>query len=67
MQEVDQVIGILPGSVEADDEVHVAVPLHDSFEALPQLGIAVGILGEGQLVGGRLEVVPEEGGVVPVA
>ena len=37
------------------------------FEALAELGVAVGGLGEGQFGGGGLEVVGEEGGVVSVA
>ena len=67
MQEVDQVIGILPGGVEADNKVNGSVSLDDPFEPLPQLGIAGGILGESKFVGGRLEIVPEEGGVVSIA
>jgi hypothetical protein len=43
------------------------VPLDDAFEPLPQEGIAGGRLGELEFVGGRLEIVLEEGGVVAVA
>src|SRR5262249_1082545 len=67
VQEVKQVLRVLPGDVEADDEVHRPVPLDNTFEALPQEGITRGRLGEGEFVGGRLEVVAEEGSVVTVA
>ncbi len=67
VEEVEEVVGVLPGGVEADDEVDGAVALGDAFEALAELGVAGGGLGEGQFVGGGLEVVAEEGGVVAVA
>jgi hypothetical protein len=37
------------------------------LQSLVQEGIAGGGLGEGQFVGGRLEIVTEEGGVMAVA
>jgi hypothetical protein len=67
MQEVEQVVGILAGSVEADDEVDRTVLLGQAFEALPQEGIAGAGLGELQLGSGGLQVVVEEGGVMAVA
>ena len=45
---MEEVVGVLPGGVEADDEVGRAVPPRDVFEALAQEGIAGGGLGEGQ-------------------
>ena len=56
MQEVEEVVGVLPGGVEADDEVNGAVALGDAFEALAELGIAGGGLDEGQFVGRGLQV-----------
>jgi hypothetical protein len=67
VQEVEQIVGILPGGVEPDDEVAGAVALDDAFEALAEQRVPGGRLGKLQLVGGRLEVVLEEGGVVAVA
>ena len=67
VQEVEQVVGVLAGGVEADDEGDGAVALGDAFEALAEEGVAGGGLGEGEFVGGGLEVVAEEGGVVAVA
>ena len=67
MQEVEEVVGVLSGGIETDDEVNGAVALGNSFEALTELGIAGGGLDEGQLVGGGLQVVAEEGGVVSVS
>ena len=60
-------VGILPGSVETDEEVNEPVALDDAFEPLPEQGVASGGRGELQFVGGGLEVVAEEGGVVAVA
>jgi hypothetical protein len=67
VQEVQEVIGIRSGGIEADDEVHGSVALHDPFEALPELGIAVGVLGEGEFGGSGLQVVVEEGGIMTIA
>ena len=39
----------------------------DLLEACAQLGIAGGGLDELQLAGGRLQIVAQEGGVVPIA
>jgi hypothetical protein len=67
VEEVEQIIGILPGGIEADDERDGAVPLADALEALPEAGIAGGRLRELEFVGGGLEVVAEEGGVVAIS
>jgi hypothetical protein len=67
VEEVQQVVGILPGGVEADDEVNGTLAAGDLFEALAELGVAVGGLGEGEFTGGGLEVVLEEDSVVAVA
>lgn len=67
LQVVLQVVGILPGGVEADDEVHRVFALGDGLEALVELGVAVGSLGEGEFGGGGLEIVAQEGGIVTVA
>ncbi len=65
--EVEEVVGVLPGGVESDDQVEEPVPLDDAFEALAERCGASGRLGDGELGGGGLEVVAEEGGVVAVA
>jgi hypothetical protein len=44
-----------------------AVAQGDALEALAELGVAGGGLGEGEFVGGGLEVVAEEDGAVAVA
>jgi hypothetical protein len=67
MQEVEQVVGILAGRSEADEEVDGAVVLDQALEALAEPGVAGGRLGEWQLGGGGLAILAEEGGLVPVA
>jgi len=67
MQEVQQVVGILPGGVEADDEVNRAMALGDLFEACAELGLASCGFDELEFAGSALEVRAQEGGVVPVA
>ncbi len=67
VEEVEQVVGVLAGGVESDDEVDGSVALGDALEALAELVVSGGGLGEGEFVGGALEVVFEEGGVVAVA
>jgi hypothetical protein len=67
LQEVEQVVGVLPRCIATDDEVNGAVALGDAFEALTELGVAGCGLDEGQFVGRRLQVVAQEGGVVAVA
>jgi hypothetical protein len=63
---VEQIVGILPGRVETDDEVNGAVALDDAFESLAEESVAGGRFGELEFVGGGLEVVAEEGGVVAI-
>jgi hypothetical protein len=67
VKEVEQVVTILPRGIEADDERHRPVAPADAFEALAQLGIADGGLGEGEFLGGRLEIVAEKHGIVAIA
>lgn len=67
VQEVQQVVGVLAGGIEADDEGDIGVTLGEALQALPQGGIADGGLGELQLGGGGLEIVAEEGGIMAVA
>ena len=43
---MQQVVGVLPGGIEADVESDGVVALGELFEALAELGIAAGILGE---------------------
>jgi hypothetical protein len=67
VQEVQQVVGILPGDVEAHCEVDGAELADDLLETRAQLGITDGGFDELQLAGGRLQIVTQEGGVVAVA
>ncbi len=67
VEEVEEVVGVLAGGVESDDEQHGSLPQGDAFQALAEAGVAGGGLGELQFVGGGLEVVLEEGDVVAVA
>src|SRR5262249_13283818 len=67
VQEVEEVVGIRAGGIEADDEVDRAMLLRETFEALPEEGVAGGRLRELQFGGSGLEVVAEAGGVVAVA
>ena len=67
MQEVQQVVGILSGGIDTDDEVDRVIALDDPFESLTELGIARGRLGELQFGRRRLQVVAQERGLVPVA
>ena len=66
-QEVEEVVGVLAGGVEADDEGDGGVSAAMLVESLAELVVAVGGLGEREFGGGGLEVVAEEGGVVAVA
>jgi hypothetical protein len=67
VQEVEQVVGILVGNVEAHCEVDGAEFGNDLFQTGAQLGVAVGGFDELKLADGRLQIVAQEGGVVPVA
>jgi hypothetical protein len=67
LEEVQEIVGVLSGGIKADVEGDDVVSLGDAFESLTQLGVAAGGLGERQLVGGGLEVVAEEDGVMSIA
>src|SRR6202007_2937043 len=64
-----EVVGVLAGGVEADDEVDGAGAgaLGDALEPLSEESVSGGGLGEGQFGGGGLEGVGEAGRVVAVA
>jgi hypothetical protein len=55
---MEQVVRILAGGIEADDELHRTVVLGDAFEPRAEAGRAGGGLGEREFLGGRLKVVP---------
>jgi hypothetical protein len=67
VEEVQEVVGVVAGGVEADGEGDGRVAAGEVLEAAAELGVAVGRLGEEQLGGGGLEVLAQEGGVVAVA
>jgi hypothetical protein len=67
MQAVDEIVGVLSGGIEANEEVDGSVALGDGLEALVEAAVAVGRLDEGEFGGGGLEVVVKEGDVVAVA
>jgi hypothetical protein len=64
---VQQVVGVLPGNIDADQEMHLAMACGDLLQTLAELGIAGAGFGERQFVGGRLKVVAQECRVVAVA
>jgi hypothetical protein len=64
---VHQVVGILPGHIEADVERTESVALGERLEPSAELGVAVSGLGEGEFVGSGLQILLEEGGIVAVA
>ncbi len=66
MQKVQQVVGILPRGIEADEESDMGMSLSDLFETLAELGVALGRLGELKVRRGRLQVVAQEGRIVSV-
>src|SRR5262249_26534693 len=63
VQEVQEVVGVLAGDVEADGEGGVGVAAGQQLQALAQPGVAVGGLGEGQLGTGGVQGGGKEGGV----
>ena len=67
VDEVQQVISVLPRGVQADDERDLAEACGDLLQALAKQGIAGGRFGEGQVGGGRLQVVAKEGGDMAIA
>ena len=64
---MEEVVGILPCGIDADVKMNRAAFGEDSFEPGSELAIAVGALGESEFLGGGLEVIAEEGGIVAVA
>ena len=67
VEEVEEVVGVLAGGIEADDKGDGRVVVGEVFEASAELGVAGGGFGEGEFGGGDLVVVVEEGGIVAVA
>ena len=67
VHEVQEVVSVLPRGVQADDERDLAEACGDLLQALAKQGIAGGRFGEGQVGGGRLQVVPKEGGDMAIA
>ena len=67
VQEVQQVVGILPGDVETHQEVNTAKLADDLLEMRAPLGITGGGFDELQLAGSRLQIVAQESGVVALA
>src|SRR5262249_50794495 len=67
VEELEEVVGILPGGIEANEELGRAVLLGEAVEALAEEGVAGRGLGERQLGSGGLQVPVEEGGIVAVA
>ena len=64
---MEEVVGVLSGSLEADEEGDGGVPLGEEFKPLSEERVAVGGFRELEFGHGRLEVVVEEGGVVSIA
>src|SRR5262249_56392811 len=62
VEEVEEVLGVLAGGVQADDEVGGRVALGDALQALAPEGVAGGGLGGLQLGGGGVGGGPEAGG-----
>jgi hypothetical protein len=67
VQEVQQVVGILPRGIEPDGKVDGAVTLDNLFQPLSEAGVALGRFGELQFRRGRLQVVAQEGRRVSLA
>jgi hypothetical protein len=67
VHEVEQVVSVLTSGVETDDEVDGAVVLGDTIEPLPELAIPLSRFDELKLVGSRLKILPQEGGIVTIA
>jgi hypothetical protein len=68
MEEVEQVVGILPGGVEADAEMgRPGRVAQDASETEPQLLITLGRLGERELRAGWLQIVAQQTGMMAVA
>ena len=70
LEEADQIVGVLSGDVDADEEARYAVTAvapDDEFESSTELFVAVGRFGEGEFVGGGLEIIAQKGGIMAVA
>src|SRR5262245_15694470 len=66
-EELLEVGGVLAGSVDADVEVGPRMAAAQLIEAIAQGLVAGAILGDGERLGGRTEIGPEEAGTVAVA
>src|SRR4051794_2956017 len=69
-EEAEQIVGILPSNVDADEEEARfvrALAFGDGVQTIAKLPIAVAGFGEGEFVGGGLQIVAEKGGVMPIA
>jgi hypothetical protein len=66
-EEVQEVVGVRAGGIEPDKEGDGSVAPGQQFEALAELGVALGGLGDGEFGGGRLEVLAQKSGVMAVA
>ena len=53
--------------VESDEEVNASVPRGNLLQTFAELGVAGSGFDELQFAGGLLQIVPQEGGVVPIA
>jgi len=67
VEEVDQIVGVLPGGIESNVKAARRMAASDPFESIAKLRITFGGFGEREFVGSRLEVLAQEGGVVTVA
>ncbi len=67
VQEVQEVVGVQAGDIDADGEGGGGVADGQQLQALAERVVAVGGFDEGQFVGGGRQVVAQEGGVVAVA
>jgi len=66
VQEAQQVVGVLPGNVEANGDGRAGMALCQQLKAPAELGVAGRGLSKGQLGSGRLAGAAQEGGVVAV-
>jgi hypothetical protein len=73
LEEVDQVVGVLSGDIDAGNEANGAMALEtcvaagDEFESSTELFVSLGRLGESEFVGGGLKIVAQESGVMAIA
>jgi hypothetical protein len=66
-KEVKEVVCILPGGIEANDESDSRMTLCEQEQTLAEQMVARGGLGEGKFGGSGLKVVTQEAGVVAIA